>query len=237
MDSEQLDLAIVIPVFNDDDALRGLLEQLRAYGASAQQQGPPMRVERVVVDGAAAQQTAAVAAGQARYVASDAGRGVQIAAGISACQTRWIWVLHADTRVSQQVYDYVLLLARGLVPLWGRFDVRLEGLGWLAWFMNWRSRLSKICTGDQAMFFAADLLHLAGGFPAQPLMEDIEVSKRLKRADAQFHAPRLVVSASPRRWRQRGVLPTVLSMWRTRLRYFFGADPNVLYADYYGHGQ
>ena len=112
--------------------------------------------------------------------------------------------------------------------------MRMEKLGLVAWLMNWRSRLTRICTGDQAMFFATGILSEVGGFPAQPLMEDIELSKRLKRSSGVFMAPKLAVRASPRRWRQRGVLRTIGHMWWMRLRYFFGASPGALYVAYYG---
>jgi len=228
-----VDLAIVIPVFHDNRALSNLLGALQA--ALQSRQGARLRVASVVVDGAADAATADLCAGRALYVRAAPGRGQQIAAGISALPADWVWVLHADTRVQDAPLVWMDATLSNAPPSWGRFDVQLPGLPWLAWFMNWRSRLTKICTGDQGMFFATSLVASVGGFPQQPLMEDIELSKRLKRSNGVFLAPRIPLQASTRRWREKGVMRTVLSMWRTRVRYFFGVSAAQLYADYYGN--
>ena len=100
--------------------------------------------------------------------------------------------------------------------------------------MNLRSRLSKICTGDQGMFFHRQLLALVDDFPVQPLMEDIEASKRLKKAaDRQFLALTAPLVTSGRRWIEHGYVITILHMWRMRWRYFFGASPEALFHQYY----
>jgi hypothetical protein len=99
--------------------------------------------------------------------------------------------------------------------------------------MNLRSCLTAICTGDQGMFVHRDLLAAVGGMPGQPLMEDIELSRRLKRV-RRPRCRREVIGTSARRWLRRGVLRTILSMWRFRLRYWLGADPAQLAREYYG---
>jgi len=121
--------------------------------------------------------------------------------------------------------------------VWGRFDVEIEGrsplLVIIAWIMNLRSRLTGIATGDQAMFVRRDAFRTAGGFAAIPLMEDIDLCKRLKRASRPLCLRERVVT-SGRRWEKGGVLHTVVLMWRLRLAYFFGADPKEL-ARRYGY--
>src|SRR4029077_3228285 len=106
---------------------------------------------------------------------------------------------------------------------WGRFDVTIEGahplLRFVAASMNARSRLTGITTGDQAMFVTRDAFTTVGGFPPIALMEDIELSRRLKRISAPF-CRRQRVTTSGRRWEKRGVLRTILLMWRLRLAYF-----------------
>jgi GT2 family glycosyltransferase len=99
--------------------------------------------------------------------------------------------------------------------------------------MRWRSRLSGIATGDQAIFVRRDAFHAVGGFPELPLMEDIELCKRLKRLGRPLCLRERVVT-SGRRWEKNGILPTVALMWRLRLAYFFGADPKRL-AHRYGY--
>ena len=99
--------------------------------------------------------------------------------------------------------------------------------------MNWRSRLTGIATGDQAMFVTRGAFDQAGGFPPIALMEDVALSARLKRLGRPLclHAK---VTTSARRWQRHGVLRTVLLMWKLRLAYFFGADP-VRLAKAYGY--
>jgi len=218
-----IEIDVVIPVLGDDEALARLLLLLAQ-----------MNLWPIVVDGAASPATAQLVADTGTYIASNPGRGAQIAEGIAAGSAPWVWVLHADAQPSRECLACLDVLQRDGHPAWGRFDVSVPGLAVIAWFMNQRSRLTKICTGDQAMFFARPLLEDIGGFSACPLMEDIEVSRQLKRAHGgAFHAPRVQVGASDRRWRRHGIMKTVLFMWWMRVRFFFGASPEILYQRYY----
>ena len=218
-----LTLAVIIPTYHDDEALKRLLISLRLYD-----------YEIWVVDGADSLITRELC-GQAgvRYASSPPGRGQQIAVGVKRAKAEWLWMLHADSDVDATCHSR---LAERIAaePAWGRFNVHISGLGLIGHLMNLRSRLTGICTGDQAMYCHRSLLNDIGGFPAQPLMEDIELSRRLKRLSAPFYAEEEMVGTSARRWRANGIVRTVLSMWWFRLRYFFGASPESLYASYYG---
>ena len=156
---------------------------------------------------------------------------------MDAASRDWIWMLHADSEVPLQTQQsMVRFIQEAEAPCWGRFEIGISELGVVAWFMNKRSMLTKICTGDQGIFAHRTLIEGIDGFPDQSLMEDIEFSKRLKRRySSAFVRVDAYIYADPRRWRNRGVIRTVLSMWRYRLRYFFGADPERLYLEYYGH--
>lgn len=164
-------------------------------------------------------------------------RGGQIARGIEAARGDLIWVLHADSADVRHALGYLKTLAAESQPVWGRFDIQLRGrhagLAWVARMMNWRSRLTRICTGDQGMFFHRSLLQQVGGYPPQRLMEDIEVSKRLRR-EGRFLAPNIRISTSGERWERDGFWRTIRRMWRWRLRYFFGVSAERLYDEYYG---
>jgi len=113
----------------------------------------------------------------------------------------------------------------------GRFDVQLSGrhpaFRIIEWFINWRSRLTRISTGDQAMFVRREVFARLGGFSEQLLMEDIELSSRLKR-EGEIACLRRKVVTSSRRWEKHGIARTVLLMWWLRLRYSLGADPEAL---------
>src|SRR5262249_4273676 len=131
-----------------------------------------------------------------------AGRASQIAAGVARASGRWIWMLHADTRVDARAWRALLGAIERNVP-WGRFDVRLDDsrapYRLIERSMNARSRWTGICTGDQGIFVRRDVLDAVGGIPVQALMEDIELSKRLRR----FARPTCIdtpLVTSARRW-------------------------------------
>lgn len=216
-------------MLNDAPALAKLLDTLHC---AFNDHGP--QPEIVVVDGGSTDGGAAIAQQHGcEVVVSHPGRGVQLQAGFVQAQGDWIWFLHAD---SQPGAELAAWLQRQTIPGWGRFDVRFTADAWLfrliASMMNWRSRRTGICTGDQGMFVHRSLLEAVGGVPSQPLMEDIELSKRLKREKPPL-CPRVCLSTSSRRWEQRGVVRTIVSMWWFRLRYWLGADPLVLAKEYY----
>jgi hypothetical protein len=121
--------------------------------------------------------------------------------------------------------------------VWGRFDVDLDARGLLsvvAWMMNLRSRLTGIATGDQGLFVTHAAYHQAGGYPAVPLMEDIALSRALRRIGRPVSLRQRLHSSS-RRWRRHGVVRTILTMWLLRLGYFIGIRPERLAAFYATH--
>lgn len=222
-------LSILIPVLNDAPALSRLLESLDSLG-----RGSAAPFEIVVIDGGSRDGSQTVAADRGCLtIRSGPGRGRQLQAGFAESSGDWIWMLHADSELDARVLSYLATLDG---PAWGRFDVRFSDgpaiLSLVGWLMNWRSRLTGIATGDQGIFAHRSLLEAIGGVPRQALMEDVELSKRLK-AIMRPRCPRAVLGTSGRRWRTRGVGRTIMSMWWFRLRYWLGADPERLAAEYY----
>ena len=218
-------VSVIVPVLDDAPALRTLLGALA--GAD---------VEVLVVDGGSRDGSAEAAeqAG-ARVIQSAASRGLQLDKGYRAASGDWVWMLHADAVPSPAN----LAEAAGwqsMSPGWGAFGVRLDGgapLPLVAWLMNRRSALTGICTGDQGLFAHRQLLDAIGGVPRQPLMEDIELCKRLRRLARPSRASSLL-GASGRRWRRHGAARTIATMWWLRARYALGAAPDDLYRQYYG---
>jgi rSAM/selenodomain-associated transferase 2 len=158
-------------------------------------------------------------------------------AGAVAATGDVLLFLHADTRLPAEADRLVLDGLARSGRQWGRFDVRISGrhplLRVVAALMNIRSRLTGIATGDQAMFVRRDLFERVGGFPAIPLMEDVAFSRAAKRVGEPLClSPRAITSG--RRWEQRGVMRTILLMWRLRLAYSLGAAPARL-AHLYGY--
>jgi rSAM/selenodomain-associated transferase 2 len=221
-------LSIIIPALNESFAIAALLTALAPFRARG--------AEVIVVDGASTDGTAALAKPLSDVVITSArGRAIQMNAGAAIGRGGVLLFLHADTRLPP---DADALIHQGLARsrrAWGRFDVTIEGnhplLPVIAVFMNARSRLTGIATGDQAMFATRDAFTTAGGFPEIALMEDITLARNLKRISAPL-CLRARVTTSGRRWESRGVVRTILLMWRLRLAYFLGADPDALRGKY-----
>jgi len=164
-------------------------------------------------------------------VDAERGRARQMNAGAAAADGEVLLFLHADTQLPADADVAVRAALADGRRAWGRFDVRIAGrapmLRVVAGLMNLRSRLTGIATGDQAMFVRRQLFQRVGGFPDQPLMEDIELSRRL-RALAPPCCLRQRVVTSGRRWETRGVWRTIFLMWRLRWRYWRGESPQAL---------
>lgn len=170
-----------------------------------------------------------------RVLRAPRGRAVQMNRGAAAASGDLLLFLHADTRLPEGADRCIVEgLARSGCA-WGRFDVRLSGrhplLRLIERFMGWRSRLTGIATGDQGIFVARGAFEVVGGFPEIALMEDVALSKRLRRGGRPLCLRETVVTSS-RRWEESGIVRTVLLMWWLRLRYFLGADPRRLARDY-----
>lgn len=223
-------LSIIIPTLDEAAGIAATLAALSSYRARG--------AEAIVVDGGSRDGTADLARRHAdRVLVAARGRAAQMNAGAAVARGDVLLFLHADTRLPG---DADRLIAEGLVrsqQAWGRFDVTIEGtnplLPLVAWSMNLRSRLTGIATGDQAMFVARTAFERVGGFPDIALMEDIVMSASLKRVSRPL-CLRERVTTSGRHWEKRGVMRTVLLMWRLRLAYFLGAKPEAL-ARRYGY--
>lgn len=212
-------LSIVIPTLNEAAGVACALESLAPLRARGH--------EVIVADGGSEDGTRELANPLAdRVIASPRGRARQMNAGAAVATGDALLFLHADTRLPRDADALVsAALARSA---WGRFDVTIEGrsplLAMVGFFMNWRSRLTGIATGDQAIFVRCAAF---AGFPEIALMEDVAFSKAMKRCSA----PACLwakAATSGRRWERHGVLRTVLLMWRLRFAYFLGAAPDEL---------
>jgi rSAM/selenodomain-associated transferase 2 len=217
-------LSVVVPVLDEAATIQSALAALgpvRARGA-----------EVVVVDGGSRDGTRELAAPLAdRVIESPRGRAVQMNAGAHASRGGILVFLHADTRLPGDALDALALGLERSGRAWGRFDVEITGAGALlamvAFMMNARSRASGIATGDQAIFVRRRAFEAAGGFPEIALMEDVALSKALKRQSKPL-CLRQRVTTSGRRWEKNGIVRTILLMWRLRLAYALGADPRRL---------
>ncbi len=230
-------LAVIVPVLNEAAQIDEALDALRHHCHRA---GPAFSdgIEVVVADGGSTDGTPEAARDRrwpgVRVLQAPRGRARQMNAGAAAVHASVLLFLHVDTRLPADGLTRIAeQLARHPRRHWGRFDVRIGGRSrWfpvIASMMNLRSSATGIATGDQALFVRREAFDAVGGFPDQPLMEDIELCRRLKRLP---HGHPLClrdrVLTSGRRWESRGVWPTIVLMWRLRWRYWRGAAPEEL---------
>jgi len=226
-------LAIIVPVLNEIERLPILLKELTQIDAE----------QIVIVDGGSTDGTIQwlenyfLSADSANkvFIQSPAGRSKQMNAGAEKVNQDVLLFLHADTVLPN---DAKLEIEKGFSEkyVWGRFNVEFDEPGLamniIAFFINQRSKLSQIATGDQAIFIERNLFEKVGGFDDIALMEDVAMSKKLyKLGDAPYSSTRKVMT-SARRWKQNGVFRTVLKMWWYRLAYFFGVSPDSLAQGY-----
>ena len=219
-----LSLSIVIPVLNEGAEITSCLQGLQGLRQAG--------VELIVVDGGSSDDSVERASAQADLViSSPSGRSLQMNAGAAEACGNHLLFLHCDTRLPD---EFSSLWLSG--NEWGFFPVRLSGDRWafrvIERAMSYRARLSGIGTGDQALFIRRDMFNQIGGFSAIPLMEDVEICRRLK----ALCPPRVLpspVETSVRRWQQRGIVNTVLQMWWLRLAFFLGVSPARLARQYY----
>lgn len=227
-------LAIIIPVLDEADTIAAAIErlaELRARGARV-----------IVVDGGSRDDTVRRAAAADRVLCSTRGRSLQMNAGArtpEAVASDVLLFLHVDTVLPPDADRIILGALANSDRVWGRFDVTIAAeaprhraaLRVVAWLMNWRSRLTGIATGDQALFIERDSFLALDGFAPVPLMEDIDFCRRARRLSRPIALPERA-STSGRRWEKYGVVRTIMLMWRLRAAYFFGADPARLLKRY-----
>ncbi len=224
-------LSIIIPALNEAGQIGEVLQRLqplRARGA-----------EVIVVDAGSRDATRDIAATFAdRVLVAERGRAKQLNAGAASADGDALLFLHADSVLPE---DGDARIEKGLSDArfkWGRFDVNIAGahtmLPVIAWFMNHRSRLTGIATGDQGIFVTRAAFVALGGFPDQPLMEDIAFCSRALGISRPYCISARITT-SGRRWEQNGVWRTIFLMWGLRFKYFMGAEPLKLHQAYYGN--
>lgn len=223
-------ISVIVPVLNEAQSIEGTLAQWQARRGAD--------IELIVVDGGSTDESVKYASSLAdKVLVTEAGRARQMNYGAKNANGHCLLFLHADTMMPSQAYQAFLQVSKRSKNHWGFFLVTLNNSSRvfrvIETLMNWRSRITAVATGDQCIFVSRSLFENLDGYQDILLMEDVEITKRLR----TISKPIIVserVSTSTRRWEHNGVLSTVLKMWRLRLAYFFGASPEKLHRQYYG---
>jgi len=217
-------ISVIIPVLNEQEVLDQTLTALQPLRRRGH--------EVIVADGGSDDASAELAQPLAdRVIQAPRGRSRQMNAGASKATGDILLFLHADTFLPERADDLILTSLSERGRMWGHFDVRLSGkhplFRIIECLMNWRSRVTGIATGDRGIFMKREVFQSVGGFPDLDLMEDIALSKILKKTGPPL-CLRQRVRTSSRRWERGGIIRTVLLMWSLRLAYFLRTDPKNL---------
>lgn len=219
-------VSIIIPALNEENNISEMLQSLQPY----RQHGH----EVIVVDGGSRDNTIELAKALAdQVISSSPGRALQMNNGVSHARYDVLWFLHADTQVPvNAINDIEQALSNSV---WGRFDIQLSGSHILfriiEKMINLRSCLSGIATGDQGIFVKRKIFDSVNGYAVIPLMEDVELSKKLKCIAKPCCIKRTLITSS-RRWEEQGILSTILLMWRLRFLYWLGVSATRLARQY-----
>jgi len=222
-------LSTIVPMLDEAEGIAGTLRAIR--------RGAP-EAEIIVVDGGSADSSVAIAEPLCDVVVGESrGRARQMNAGAKISRGDALAFVHADTLVPASFGADIAAALSNPAVVGGRFDVKLDSSALpyrvIGAMISWRSRISRVGTGDQAIFVRREVFARLGGFPELDLCEDLEFSRRLKRA-GRVACLRSRVITSARRWNRDGLARTVLRMWMIRAMYLAGVSPARLkrmYAD------
>ena len=226
-------ISVVIPVLNELEIINATIHHVRAVAGD-------IPVEIIVADGGDDHMTLnEISDAHVLKVESPPGRGCQMNAGAALASGDILLFLHADTELPDGALAAVAsVLTEGAVA--GAFRLSIDSpkpvYKVVAWFANLRSRLERVPYGDQAQFIRADIFRDLGGFAEIPIMEDVELFRRLRSKGLPIVLLPGRVKTSSRRWDNEGVLRRTLANWWLRLRYRFGVSPETLAHHYRPHG-
>jgi len=227
-ESSRISASIIIPVFNESSELGSTLEKL------TQSLQGNFDIEIILSDGGSTDNSPEIAKHYpCRVINTSTGRASQMNTASAQARGDWLVFLHADSELPDNWQDQLRQSNQ-----WGFFPVKLSAEHWplriVESLINLRSRLSKVATGDQGLYFRRSFFEELGGYPDIPIMEDVAISKLARQKTAPSIGIYPVMTSS-RRWQQHGIIKTVFLMWSLRLAYFLGIDPVRLHRIYYPH--
>lgn len=217
-------ISVIIPTLNESTNIVTTLKQLQVLRKNGH--------KVLLADAGSTDDTVKLASPFVdEIIISKKGRAIQMNSAAFKTQSDVLWFLHADTLIPENADTVILNHLKNSRKAWGYFSIRLSGEHFLfriiERMMNLRSKLSGIATGDQGIFIRQKYFKKLNGFAEIPLMEDIEISTRLKKISPPICLTQKLTTSS-RRWEQQGIIKTILLMWRLRLAFFFGASTRKL---------
>jgi len=222
-------ISIIIPTLNESESIEKTLNSLHTTLKEGN--------ELIIVDGGSNDDTILKCKNYTDKVyTATKGRAIQMNVGADKSTNDILLFLHADTLMPQNFSAENLTALATITNEWGFFKVKFTShhllLRLVSTLMNTRSCLTRIATGDQAIFIKKELFKKIGGYKEIPLMEDIELSISLKKYSKPYCVKEFVMTSS-RKWESNGIIKTIILMWKIRFLYFFGVSPQKLVNIYY----
>jgi len=218
--------SIIVPAFHEGENINDLIECLNRLDSDNDR-------EIIVVDGAHEKDTlGAIHRNSVIKISSERGRAKQMNAGASTARGEILIFLHADTELPVQALKKIHSILERKEVVGGAFDLGIRSdklifkiIGALS---SWRSRLNRIPFGDQAIFIRKEYFNKIGGYKEIPLMEDMELMRRIKKSGNKIWIFYDRVLTSPRRWEKEGVIYCTLRNWTLQALYLLGISPHRL---------
>jgi len=226
--------SFIIPVLNEADAINPLIVHLQSLPGSGES-------EVIIVDGSPDGDTVrAIKHDGVRRLVSESGRARQMNRGAEDAAGAYLIFLHADTRLPSSALTLIEQVMADKEISGGAFDLRIDSekasLKLISRVASFRSRLTRIPYGDQAIFIRKDVFNRLGQYPAVPLMEDVALMRHIKKAGRRIHIIPECATTSPRRWETEGIVFTTLRNWFLISAYLLGMAPDRLQR-FYRHGR
>jgi rSAM/selenodomain-associated transferase 2 len=224
-------ISVIIPVFNEMLTINHTIQSIR-------KQAKVVPIEIIIADGGPGHKTLnSITDPTVTKAISHPGRGIQMNTGASIASAEVLLFLHADTRLpddfAQSILSAVQTVSAGAFSL--SIDSDKTAYAIIAWFANLRSRIERIPYGDQAQFIKTTQFHHLGGFAPIPIMEDVELFRRIRTEGLPISILPGKVTTSPRRWEKEGLLRRTVTNWWLRVRYRLGVSPQILAGHYRPH--
>ena len=224
-------ISVIIPVLHEGERIYEILSSLKAAAADVQH-------EVIVVDGDPTGSTIAHTADSSiMTLIAPRGRALQMNAGAARAHGDILLFLHADTLLPQNAFPKILEALSDGQCIGGAFDLGIQNRRWIYRYhkpcASWKHRLTRVPYGDQAIFMLRSYFKDMGGYPEIPLMEDVELMKRVKRLGGRIIILPEAVATSSRKWEKDGVAYTILRNWIIQALYLFGIPAEKLVKYYY----
>jgi rSAM/selenodomain-associated transferase 2 len=229
---EGCEFSIIVPVLHEEKVINSLIERIKSLQLNE-------GYEIIVVDGDPDGRTIrAIRRTEVVTLIAEAGRGVQMNAGAAIARGNTLIFLHADTILPVNPLKKIREILIDGQCVAGAFDLSIQSgrrsLKFIAGVASLRSRLSRIPYGDQAIFIRKDFFREIGGYSAFPVMEDVELMRRIKRRGGRICILPDKVTTSARRWQREGVICCTLRNWFLMGLYLLGVSPHSLARFYKG---